>query len=197
MPEYKLYYFDFHGGAGEPIRNAFRIAKIPFEDARIPHAEWMKLKADEKFIFGQMPILEIDGVPHAQSMAILRYVGKIAGMYPSDPLEALRVDEILDCMLDVRGKLSTTYSLPLEEKLKARQALQKDFFENHYAKIEKRLAGGSGYCVGNRLTIADLALANDASGIMSGRLDGIDANLLENHTAIQAVIKNVNAALQK
>lgn len=200
MPLYKLYYFDFSAGAGEPIRNAFRLSNIPFEDARIPSPEWPANKADPKFIFGQMPILEIDHVPYAQSMAILRYVGKVTGLYPTDPIEALRVDEILDCMLDVRGKMSTTYALPLEERLVARKKLQTEFIEGLYAKIEKRIGGKgfNGFVVGNKITIADLALANDASSITSGRLDGIDSHMFDNgFTAIHTVIDNVNKALHK
>lgn len=198
-PQYKLYYFDFHGGAGEPIRNAFRVSGTPFEDARIPMAEWGAVKADKKFVFSQMPILEINGVPYAQSMALLRYVGKLTGLYPTDPIEALRVDEILDCMLDVRGKLSTTYSLPLEERLTARKKLQKDFIENLYSRIEKRISNQNfhGFVVGEKLTIADLALANDAASIMSGRLDGIDQHMLDGFKAVHTVIENVNKALHK
>ena len=101
MVSYKLYYFDIHGGAGESIRNAFRVAKIPFEDVRVKHGDWPQLKGSDKCIFGQMPILEIDGQVFAQSMAILRYVGKITGLYPEDPIEALRVDEILDSIIDI------------------------------------------------------------------------------------------------
>ncbi len=112
MSSYKLYYFDFDGGAGEPTRNAFKLAKIPFEDIRVKHGDWPTLKATDKCIYGQMPLLEVDGTRFAQSMAILRYVGKAAGMYPTDTLEALRVDELLDAIIDIRTKISPTYSLP-------------------------------------------------------------------------------------
>lgn len=33
----------------------------------------------------------MDGVEYTQSMAMLRYVGKLGGLYPEDPLAALKV----------------------------------------------------------------------------------------------------------
>lgn len=44
-------------------------------------------------------MLEIDGKPLAQAGAIERYVAKLAGLYPADPLEAARVDEAA-CLVD-------------------------------------------------------------------------------------------------
>ena len=42
------------------------------------------------------PVLEVDGVSATQSVAHLRYAGKKSGLYPTDDMQALRVDEILD-----------------------------------------------------------------------------------------------------
>ena len=198
-PSYKLYYFDFHGGAGEPIRNAFRYAKIPFEDVRVKYGEWPTIKGSDKCVYGQMPLLEIDGQPHAQSMAILRYVGKIAGLYPTDPIEALRVDELLDAIIDIRTKISPTYSLPEAERIAARQKLVQDFIKPHLMKIECRIThpSFSGYAVGNKLTIADLALANEIEGFRSGRLDGVDPKIADDATALSKITENVKSVLNK
>ena len=45
-----------------------------------------------------------------QSAAILRYVGRLGGigLYPSDPIQALQVDEILDTIKDSGNVLSMT-----------------------------------------------------------------------------------------
>jgi glutathione S-transferase len=45
--------------------------------------------------------MEVDGEPIAQSQAILRYAGKLSGLYPGDPMAALKVDEILGAIEDV------------------------------------------------------------------------------------------------
>lgn len=50
------------------------------------------------FPFGSMPVLDIGEERFAQSGAIIRYVGKLAGLYPEDPVAALRVDMVIDTM---------------------------------------------------------------------------------------------------
>ena len=200
MVAYKLYYFDFDGGAGEPIRNAFRIAKIPFEDVRVKHGEWPDLKKSDKCLYGQMPLLQIDSEMYAQSMSILRYVGKLTGLYPTDPVEALRVDELLDCVLDIRTKITPTYGLPEAERIAARQKLVTDFIRPHLARMECRLHHGgkfTGFAVGDKLTIADLVIANEINGFRSGRLDGIDRGIADNAEAMSSVTENVKRHLTK
>jgi glutathione S-transferase len=100
MPTYKLTYFDFDGGRGEPIRIAFHAAGIEFEDHRIPFEEFMKTRSTMRFHCS--PTLEVDGVEVTQSNAMLRYAGKAAGLYPEDDLQALYCDEAMG--------LSKTYS---------------------------------------------------------------------------------------
>ena len=41
---------------------------------------------------------QIDGNVYTQSLAIARFVGKLSGLYPSDPLQALRCDEVMDAL---------------------------------------------------------------------------------------------------
>eukprot|EP00904_Undaria_pinnatifida_P011749 jgi/Undpi1/7704/HiC_scaffold_23.g10177.m1 len=41
------------------------------------------------------------GNDYTQSTALLRYAGKLGGMYPEDPLEGLQVDEIVMMLEDV------------------------------------------------------------------------------------------------
>jgi len=65
----KLTYFP-GGGRAEAIRLAFFVADIPFEDERITNEQFSKRKG--LLPFGQLPILEVDGVVIAQSHAILR-----------------------------------------------------------------------------------------------------------------------------
>jgi glutathione S-transferase len=201
MPSYKLYYFDFEGGSGEPTRNAFRLAKIPFEDVRVKGSDWPSLKGDEeKCIYGQMPILEIDGAHYAQSMAILRYVGKVTNLYPSDPVEALRVDELLDAVLDIRAKISPTYAMPDSERIAVRKELASSFIRPRLEKLNCRISDSvknNGNAVGNKMSIADLVLANDILYLRSGRLDGIDTTVADNLEALDKIVINVRSALEK
>lgn len=38
---------------------------------------------------------------HGQSEAMLRYAGRLAGLYPSDPVQAMEVDEVLNALEDM------------------------------------------------------------------------------------------------
>ena len=93
MPALKLTYFNVEGAA-EKIRLAFKLGGIEFDDERIERANWPALKPSAPF--GQLPLLSIDGKPPiSQSNAILRYAGRLSGLYPEDPLQAMRVDEVI------------------------------------------------------------------------------------------------------
>jgi glutathione S-transferase len=49
MPHYKLTYFDFDGGRGEPIRIAFHVAGIAFEDNRLNFEQFNQMRQDTTF----------------------------------------------------------------------------------------------------------------------------------------------------
>ncbi|NQV86040.1 MAG: glutathione S-transferase, partial [Woeseiaceae bacterium] len=59
MSSYKLSYFDFNGGRGEPVRIAFHAAGIEFEDNRLSFPEFGAMRQSTRF--NSLPVLEIDG----------------------------------------------------------------------------------------------------------------------------------------
>ena len=111
MPgKFKLYYFNIYGRA-EPIRMLFHHAKIDFEDIRFEYPKFQELKkelGEEVFEFGQVPVIETpDGQHFAQSISILRLLGKLYGLpkyYPEDPVQAWRVDSAIDASTDLQEK---------------------------------------------------------------------------------------------
>ncbi|OQS02778.1 glutathione S-transferase, partial [Thraustotheca clavata] len=92
FPTLKLSYFDLAARA-ELTRLALYIAGIPFEDERLTREEFAVRKPT--LPFKQAPTLTIDGEVFAQSHAMARYAGRLGGLYPSDPLAAYRVDEVI------------------------------------------------------------------------------------------------------
>jgi Glutathione S-transferase, N-terminal domain len=100
----KLFYFDIPG-KGEAIRLACAFAGVPLEDVRIPMDDrklFEQMKAEGKLTFNQLPALQIeDGTLLTQSAAIMRYIGKVGGLYPSDPVAAALVDAVLDAEVDL------------------------------------------------------------------------------------------------
>jgi glutathione S-transferase len=119
MPTIRLTYFDGPGRA-EPIRVALRLGGLPFEDHRLTFPEFMAAKSRGDFPLGSVPVLEVDGVPIAQTAAILRYVARVGDrtLYPEDPWAALVVDTALDTLND-------TWSNALTPSLFERDPAQK------------------------------------------------------------------------
>ena len=104
MAKLKLTYFDFDGGRGEPARLALHIGGIAFEDHRIAGKEWPAFR--DKTPFLAIPTLEVDGRVVSQSNSINRYVGKLAGLYPNDDLQAFLCDEVMEAAESERAVVS-------------------------------------------------------------------------------------------
>ena len=178
MPKYKLTYFDFDGGRGEPIRIAFHSAGIEFEDHRISFQEFMESRESMRFTCS--PTLAIDGVVVTQSNGMLRYVGKAAGLYPEDPLQALYADEAMGAVEDMLHQLVKTFGLEGDELKAAREELADGWltvFVKGLGEILER--GGNEYFADNRLTVADLKVYVQIAHIRSGHLDYVPADFVD------------------
>jgi glutathione S-transferase len=102
-PHVRLTYLDIKGIA-EPIRLALFVGGIDFEDVRVGYEEVAALRESGKLApFGQVPLLEIDGVPYTQSNALLRWAGSQCNLYP----EALRLrcDMVDEALGDIKAVL--------------------------------------------------------------------------------------------
>ncbi|MBM4218876.1 MAG: glutathione S-transferase [Gammaproteobacteria bacterium] len=186
MPMLVYTYFDFDGGRGEVARVAMHIAGIPFEDRRIPPKEWPARR--DSTPFQAMPVLEVDGKVIAQSNTINRYVGKLAGLYPKDDWEAVRVDEVMDAVEDITTKIGQTMRIEDDAAKKAaREALVAGPLPRFLQQIEARLqAGGGEWFVENRLTVADLKCFYWVRWLKSGALDHIPADIVDKHAPLLA-----------
>ncbi len=176
MAKLKLTYFDFHGGRGEPARLALAMAGIPFEDDRVTFADWPRRKQETPF--GAVPLLEVDGEILAQSNAINRYVGKLAGLYPTDPWDAALCDETMEAVEDITNKIAATMFLPDEQKKSERQALVEGPIPFYLTALERRLEQNGGrYFAGDRLSVADLKVFILMRQLRSGVLDHVPTDL--------------------
>lgn len=190
MPQLTLTYFDFHGGRGEPARLAFAIGGIAFEDRRFAGAEFPQIRKTTPL--GQVPTLHVDGVQITQSDAITRYAGKLAGLYPTDPYQALLCDEVLGVVEDANNKMGPTYGMSGDALKAARTALAEGPLPMYLRWMESALqAHGGEYFADGRLTVADLKVFVYVRGLNSGRLDHIPADL------VQQVAPLLNAHAQR
>jgi glutathione S-transferase len=178
MPQLKLNYFDFHGGRAEPARIALHLGGIAFEDHRFAFPEFAEFRKCTPF--GQVPTLEVDGVHVTQCDAINRYVGKLAGLYPTDPLQALLCDEVMYVVEEATVRLGPTFRMSGEEQKAARLALVNGPMPVYLAWLQTQLlAHGGEFFADNRLTMADLKVFVDVRGLNSGRLDHVPTDLVE------------------
>ena len=126
------------------------------------------------------PTLEIDGTTVTQSNSMLRYVGKMAGLYPDDPLQALYCDEAMDAVEDMLHQLVKTFGLEGDELKAAREELADGWltiFVKGLSEILDR-AGGE-YFADNRLTVADLKVFVQIRSLRSGHLDHIPTDMVD------------------
>lgn len=205
-PALKLLYFDFPGRA-QYIREACVVGNIPFEDEFVQGREHLKeLKANGTLPFGQVPVLYVDGeLFTAQSNAILRYVGRMAGLYPEDPQQALKVDEAMDTADDMIMPIVATvnpagFGRPFasdDEKLAVRARLAEDVLPQKLAHMEAYLEKtGTGWCVGDSVTVADLKWVTHLKHISKGILDGVPATILDSFPRIKELVAKVDAIPQ-
>jgi glutathione S-transferase len=178
MPGYKLTYFDFDGGRGEPIRIALHAAGADFVDERLTFSEFGEMRKSTRF--NVLPELEIDGAAVSQSNALCRYVGKLAGLYPDDDLQALYCDEVMDALEDMNHYIVPTFSLKGDELKEAREKLVAGWLTIYLKGIGELLARGGGeYFADNRLTVADLKAFVQTRWLSSGSLDHIPTDLVQ------------------
>ncbi len=178
MATYKLTYFDFDGGRGEPVRIALHAAGIAFEDERWTYPEFQEKRSGTRF--NAVPVLEIDGVAVTQSNAMCRYVGGLAGLYPKDPMQALYCDEAMDACEDLTHIIVRTFGLEGEELEKARAQLVEGWLTTFLRGLGELLERGGGeYFADQRLTVADLKVFPMTRWLTSGALDHVPTDIVD------------------
>eukprot|EP00931_Biecheleriopsis_adriatica_P012804 TRINITY_DN114055_c0_g1_i1.p1 TRINITY_DN114055_c0_g1~~TRINITY_DN114055_c0_g1_i1.p1 ORF type:complete len:239 (-),score=57.83 TRINITY_DN114055_c0_g1_i1:64-780(-) len=181
QPKLRLFYFNVTA-KGEPIRLALSHAGLEFEDVRMTFEEFRKMKEEGKLGFGQVPALEVTTGEKTellvQTNAILRYVARLdestgssSKLYPDDPLQAARVDAVMDQLSDMTsGILCARYQdrFGFDEVLggpdgegtkKVDEALRRKVLPRHLGAFEQMLGSGSWLAGTEQPSIADFLMA--------------------------------------
>lgn len=179
MSTYKLSYFDFNGGRGEPVRIAFHAAGIEFDDHRLSFPEFGEMRDSTRF--HSVPVLEIDGQEVTQTNAMLRYLGRLGDLYPADTLQALYCDEVMGAAENLTYHIVKTMRLEGDELKAAREQLVADSLAVYLRGIDALLTRGGGeYFADHRLTVADLKTFLQTRWLQSGALDHIPKDIVRN-----------------
>ena len=184
----KLTYFAMKG-MGEVMRLAMVLGDIDFEDRRIEFEKFDELKETGLLPFGQMPVLEVDGKVYSQSLAILRYLGKLTGMYPDDFEEAMYVDEVLSAVKDICNKIFGPEPLSEKERKVARESFlenELDQFVGGLERLAKAKSISDTWICGDAVSVADIFLYVTIGHITNGLVQFIPTDLFEKFPRLMA-----------
>lgn len=126
--------------------------------------------------------------------AIARYAAKLADYYPEDPLEALAVDEAMDCMNELIS-LFPFVAATEEEKKTKREEFQKSTMTTYaeYAEKKIQLAGGTSFA--STPNVADVMLMTQVASVASGNMDYIDPKFYDAYPGIKAACTAIKETL--
>lgn len=160
--EATLYYFGGRGVADQ-IRWVLAAGNVSFGQKVVNTRELFLKMAERQLPFGQLPMLQIDGLELVQSQAIVRYIAKRCNLCGANARDEVKCDMIAGTIADAVG-----------------MALQAPFQRNHgpdkdaahkqamlakWAKFGPRFeavlaANGGKYLVGQSLTYADVLMVH-------------------------------------
>lgn len=150
----KLHYFKGRGRA-ETTRWMLAAAGVAFENVDIATPEDLSaLRASGLPPFGQLPVLEIDGLALSQSSAMVRYLARRADLYGDSQRDAVWADMVVGVVADFAEAAMTAAFQPgngAEQNLRAAIA-------KFGPGLERRLAG-TGWMAGGRMSFADVIAA--------------------------------------
>lgn len=183
-PKIKFTYIDAKG-RGEPIRLALVAGGVEFEDERISGPEMMKRKESGKFIFGSVPVMEVDGEIFGESGAQLRYAANVAGIAPKSAVCALKVDMVIDA---VESVLIAAYKDKSEE---SRKKFVETDLPRYFGPIDSLIAKTEGpFLLGDKISAADIKLYVTVY-LITNHLDHVPSNCVEKFVAITDACKAV------
>eukprot|EP00644_Phytophthora_capsici_P002712 jgi/Phyca11/105816/e_gw1.11.268.1 len=187
-PQLKLTYWEKPARA-TLARLIFHFGNVPFEDEHIGEgsAEFFALKP--MLPFGQVPVLEVDGVVYAQSIAIARYAARMTGLYPTDTTDALFVDMITDTFIELNGPLyGACFCLDAATKHEKIDVFLATSLPKYFAMLEKTVRGK--FFLGEQLSLADFLLFDASVYLIRPNMPAFD---LSTYPKLNAIVSEVMA----
>ena len=195
MTTVKFYYYPATG-RGNQIRLALAAGNIAFEDvfassfppSKEQKEEWKKLGGNTTT---NVPMLQFGDKFYCQSSAALRVAARKGGIMPSDEEELYTVDKLIADAEDLRTKAYQSFVNWGASKETA-EAFVSDVVPLHFGNLERQLKESSGdYFIGDKLTIADIAVYDAVTNFASNRIPGEAAFV--GFDALKAWAKSVEA----
>ena len=191
MNNVTLTYFEPSTSRGEECRLALTLAGVPFKDERLTGEQWAARKASTPF--GALPVLTVEGHPPlAQTNAILRLVGSLHGLHPTDPYEAARHEAVMGAVEDFRVRFGPTNRIkdPVEKQA-AREEFARTYLPDWCARMEKQIRGP--FIGGADLNVADLKLFVLLTPFLKGSMDHVAPGAFSPFPALLRQVEAVKA----
>eukprot|EP00928_Gymnodinium_smaydae_P031754 TRINITY_DN23207_c0_g1_i1.p1 TRINITY_DN23207_c0_g1~~TRINITY_DN23207_c0_g1_i1.p1 ORF type:complete len:225 (+),score=47.13 TRINITY_DN23207_c0_g1_i1:49-723(+) len=183
----RLTYFQGYGLA-EQLRWTMAAAGIEWEQVALSqHAQFAALRDGGSLLFGQLPLLEIDGLKLTQSQAMVRYVARRAGLTGKGPAEEALVDMVCEAVKDARGPV---VGYPFQD----RRAVEAEL-PRHFAKLGPRfesiLASNVRFAEAPGILASGLTVADVLLGELAEEMVQINGRILDPYPRLAAVRQRV------
>lgn len=187
----KLTYFAGYGLA-EQLRWTMAAAGIEWEQVALSeHSQFLAMKDSNQLLFGQLPLLEIDGLKLVQSQSMSRYVARKGGLVGKTPAEEALVDMVCEAVKDARGPV---VGFPFNPDPASVQQAMPETFKKHGPRFEAILEQNASFgdapgVLASGLTMADVYLGELAYELV----EWCGESILEPYPKLAAVRKRVLA----
>ena len=196
----KIIYFDTPFWRAEVPRLALFLGNMQFEDIRINRDEFAEIKKTGKMRngikipFKQLPVLSVSGKSIGQTGAIARFCGKVANLYPDDIWECAQIDQIIDFANDINALIipSMLESDPIKKKA-LRIELSNTILPSKIQLLENLILEkeNKDFCVGRKLSVADLAVWRLMGWLSTGIIDDISPNVVSPFNSVMHICRSV------
>lgn len=165
----RLHYLDVRAKA-EISRLILAYAGKEYEDIRFSQEEWPNYKF--KTPLQQCPMLEIDGRWFPQAAAHFTFLAREFGLYGQTNMDHLIIDVVISTLEDVyKVSVKSWYMEHGQERDEKIQTARREETPKYLAYLEQLLSeNGTGYFVGNSLTLADIAAFDARTGFLKNYL---------------------------
>jgi len=194
--KYKLTYFAGRG-RGEQIRILLHEVGAKFEDVRLDRDGFIGLQKQENspLVFGSVPLLEEGKFSLVQGGAIMSYLAKKNGLYPTNIKDGEYADSVVLGAEDLRIKMfdapytkaktskdgkSAAESAEIDKALETVKTFVSTTWAQRWALNLERILknSGTGFVVGKSLTHADISVFDVVDSIIQNlgpNFPGLDA----------------------
>jgi glutathione S-transferase len=151
------------------IRAIFDHQNVQYVNDFIKPEQWPSEKP--KYEFGQLPVLDIDGLSLAQSFSILIYLSRKYNLLGKDAKEEYYITSLLNSMEDLSKHIAKIMRPSGQDEVNNVEQNKKALLETHapfYFRVyEKRfIEHGGKYTVGNSFTLADVFVGVMLGGVL-------------------------------